>query len=82
MWFLIGRFRCLACDGLKGVGDRSRRSPYRRSFGVCRTCYDTWERSGRKCARCKGEVKGSQEVAVFTEQKSFAHYDCGGTRLV
>ena len=82
MWFLIGRFRCLACDGLRSVGDRSRRSSYRRGSGVCRPCYETWERSGRKCARCKSEVKGGQELAFFTDQKGFAHYDCGGTRLV
>ena len=82
MWYLVGRFRCLACDTVQRVGERSRRSPYRRGYGVCRTCYEMWERSGRKCARCKAEVKGGQEVALLTDQKAFTHYDCGGTRLV
>lgn len=81
MWYLIGRFRCLACKALKTVDERARRSLYSRNFGVCRTCFETWERSGRKCVRCKGEVSEAQELAFFKDLESLGHYDCGGTRL-
>jgi len=81
MWFLIGLFRCAACDALKSVADRARRSPFKRGFGVCRTCYEGWERRGRRCTRCWGEVKATQVLAFFTERNAFGHLDCGGAQL-
>ena len=82
MWFLIGRFRCVACKALKSADTRARRSHYQRNFGVCRTCLEGWERNGRNCVRCKNQVTGAQELAFFRDFESFGHYDCGGTRLV
>ncbi len=71
MWFLIGRFRCLACQALKSAKDRASRSQYRRNFGVCRTCLEGWEKAGRKCGRCKDQVTGGQALAYFRDLESF-----------
>lgn len=57
------------------------RAPDRANGVVCRTCFDQWERTGRRCAECQTAVTGMQEVGAFFERRALGHADCGGFRL-
>lgn len=76
MW-PFGKIRCPVCS--EQFSKREMRlSPRERRVGVCRYCFDGWSTRGRKCGRCGQPVTGNQAVAVFPEQRSIGHFDCGG----
>lgn len=82
MWTPVGYFRCVACDEVKRVSARARRSPYRRRFGVCVSCFESWERKGRLCVRCWGPVNQGLDLAFLSDKRAFGHVACGGALLV
>jgi len=50
--------------------------------GVCRICYEEWTAEGGQCVICHQAVHGTQDVALFPQEKNLGHYDCdGGKRL-
>ena len=81
MWFLMGRFRCQACETRQPTANLAGRLAQKRGVGVCRKCYEDWQRGGRVCAKCKSDVKGTQEVAFFPDRRAFGHFDCGGIKM-
>lgn len=79
MW-PFGKVTCQACGGAFQKGEM-KLSPRERGFGVCRGCMEHWQGKGRRCVRCKEEVKPNHQVAFFREPKGFGHFDCGGTPI-
>jgi hypothetical protein len=75
--FGLGTFTCAVC-GVRVSGKRVLRGRHRKGVGVCRACYDEWERAGRPCADCHRPVRGAQEIGVCPDRHVFGHADCGG----
>jgi predicted amidophosphoribosyltransferase len=78
--FGLSKVTCIVCRH-EVSGNDAVRGRHRREIGVCRTCYDDWERSGRSCADCRVPVRGAQEVGVFPDRHAFGHADCGAVWL-
>lgn len=78
--FGLGKVTCIVCRG-QVSGKQALCGRHRKDIGVCRTCYDSWERSGRSCADCRYPVQGAQEVGVFPDRLAFGHADCGAVWL-
>lgn len=76
----FGKIRCTIC-GERFSKQEMRLSPGERRVGVCRHCFDGWSTRGRTCGRCGQPVTGNQSVAVFREQRSIGHFDCGGVSI-
>jgi predicted amidophosphoribosyltransferase len=79
--FQLGWFRCEKCHRMRPLSQRRWRSPYERGFGVCRECYEAWERLGRRCPRCWRQVAPDEALAFLTERNTFGHFFCGGALL-
>ncbi len=79
--FQLGWFRCEACNKVKPLSQRQWRSPFERGFGVCRGCYETWERLGRRCPRCWRQVGRDEALAFHIDRSTFGHFLCGGALL-
>ena len=77
---LILGMRCAAC-GKRHSAKEVLRSPRERGMAVCQPCLAKWEQNGRRCIRCKEEVKGIQALAYFRTLGGFGHYDCGGVQI-
>lgn len=74
--FGLGKFTCAVC-GAHAPEKGALRGRHRKDVGVCKACYDDWERSGRSCADCHAPVRGAQEIGVFPDRHAFGHADCG-----
>jgi predicted amidophosphoribosyltransferase len=72
--------RCAAC-GVRHAVREMKRSPRDRRVAVCQDCFGKWDQNGRRCIRCKEEVKGVQALAYFRTFEGFGHYDCGGVPI-
>ena len=60
----------------------ARRGQDGRGAFVCPSCYEQWEKAGRKCVACETSVRGMQDVGIFVDRKGFGHADCSGVRLL
>lgn len=78
--FGFGKKTCAFC-GIQVPARQTLRAPDRKNESVCRSCYEQWERSGRRCAECQTTVHGLQEIGAFFERRALGHADCGGVRL-
>ena len=76
MW-PFGKIRCPVCRE-QFAKQEMKLSPRDSRTGVCRYCFDGWQTRGRTCGLCGHPVTGNQAVAVFPEQRSIGHFDCGG----
>jgi hypothetical protein len=74
--FGLGKFACAVCGSQVSAG-QVLRGRHRKDVGVCRACYDAWDRSGRTCIDCHSPVRGAQEIGVFPDRHAFGHADCG-----
>jgi hypothetical protein len=80
--FGLGKATCVFCDHRVGSKEVLRARDLR-GVAICVSCYESWERSGRKCGACGAVVHGPQEVSAFDKpRRTFGHADCGGMRLV
>jgi hypothetical protein len=78
--FGLGIVTCVVCRS-QVPEKQAVRGRHRRNIGVCRPCYDNWERSGRSCADCHSPVRGAQEIGVFPDRQALGHVDCGAVWL-
>ena len=77
-----GKATCVFCDH-RVASRQVLRVRDARGVAICVGCYESWERSGRKCGACGSVVHGPQEVSAFEKPRpTFGHADCGGMRLV
>lgn len=79
MW-PFGKIACGVCGERFSKGEL-KLSLRDKRVAVCRHCFEGWWMRGRKCDRCGEQVTGTQAVAVFPEQRSLGHFDCGGIPL-
>jgi len=78
--FGFGKVTCTVCHA-QIPQNQALRAKHKKDVGVCKGCYEQWERSGKPCADCHLPVRGSQEMGVFTDRGSFGHADCGAEWL-
>ena len=78
--FGLGKVTCTICHAHIAQSE-ALRARHQKGVGVCRVCYEQWERSGKSCADCHLPVRGSQEMGMFTDRGSFGHADCGAVWL-
>ena len=78
--FRIGQTICVLCRTRIAARDvlRGRVS---KGVIVCRSCFEEWERAGRRCVACDTPVHGGQDTGVFMHRPGFGHADCGAVWL-
>jgi hypothetical protein len=81
MWEAVAAFRCRRCGEICPRWRRALRSPRRRRLAICGECLESWQRTGRRCARCWGPILDGMEIGMLVDTRAFAHVDCGGARV-
>jgi len=76
----LGLKKCSFCGARVATQD-AWRAPDRAKGYVCRSCYETWARAGKKCDRCQRSVGSFQTVGAFFDQRALGHTECGGLRI-
>jgi hypothetical protein len=79
--FGLGKVTCEFCK-LRVPRRQAPRGQDARRASVCDKCYGAWEKSGKKCGECKTDVRGMQDVGIFSDARRLGHADCGGARLL
>jgi hypothetical protein len=51
-------------------------------LAVCDDCLGTWDRAGRRCARCWTPIEDRLQIGLCAETWAFVHVDCGGARVI
>ena len=78
--FGLGKATCAVCHS-QIPEKQALRARRRKDVWACRSCHEQWEHSGASCAVCHLPVRGSQEMGVFADGRSFGHADCGAVWL-
>jgi len=77
----FGKVTCLFC-GARVPRRDARKAQDAAAAYVCAACYARWDKGGRKCVECDSQVRGMQDVGMFTDRKALGHADCGGARVL